>query len=151
MADADTSIAQQQQHMEQLRRLMELGFSQGDLAAVNQVLAPGFVEHQAGVHPANAEGVKANIMFLRQIFPDLACQIVDLVAVGDKVWARARGSGTHRGSFMGQPPTGRVVTIDVMDVCRFEDGKIVEHWGVPDRLSMIEQMGLGPRPQQSPA
>ena len=52
--------------------------------------------------------------------------------------------GTNRGPFLG-PPTGKPVAITVMDVCRFERGKIVEHWGVPDRFALLAQLGLLPR------
>jgi predicted ester cyclase len=34
----------------------------------------------------------------------------------------------------------------VIDICRFENGKIVEHWGVADRLGMMQQIGASPRP-----
>jgi predicted ester cyclase len=55
--------------------------------------------------------------------------------------------GTHRGPFFGLPPTGKPFTITVFDVCRFEAGRIVEHWGVPDRFALLEQLGgLPPRP-----
>lgn len=40
----------------------------------------------------------------------------------------------NTGSIFGFPPTGKSIEIDVMDVVRFEDGKMVEHWGVPDQL-----------------
>ena len=40
------------------------------------------------------------------------------------------------------PPTGRSFAITVIDVCRFENGKIVEHWGVPDRFHQLAQLGL---------
>jgi predicted ester cyclase len=36
----------------------------------------------------------------------------------------------------------------VMDICRFENKKIIEQWGVADRLSMIAQLGLLPQPLQ---
>jgi predicted ester cyclase len=45
---------------------------------------------------------------------------------------------------MGHPPTGRQLEIDVIDICRFRDGRMVEHWGVPDQLGMMQQMGLLP-------
>jgi predicted ester cyclase len=48
---------------------------------------------------------------------------------------------------MGFPPTGKSFETDVMDVARFEDGKIVEHWGVPDQLGLLIQLGLMQRPQ----
>lgn len=48
---------------------------------------------------------------------------------------------------MGHPPTGRRIEVDVFDICRFEDGQMVEHWGVPDRFTLIEQLGLLPVPK----
>jgi predicted ester cyclase len=51
----------------------------------------------------------------------------------------------------GRPPTGRSFTITVIDVCRFENGKIVEHWGVPDRFHQMVQLGLLPQPGEQPA
>jgi predicted ester cyclase len=52
---------------------------------------------------------------------------------------------------MGRPPMGRSFAITVMDVCRFENGKIVEHWGVPDRFHQMTQLGLLPRSPEQPA
>jgi steroid delta-isomerase-like uncharacterized protein len=127
------------------RRLMEEGFSDGKFDIVDQLLSPDFKEHQNGVEPATREGVKALIQQLHSMMPDLKLTIEDITADGDKVWGRMKAHGTHRGGFMGRPPTGRTVTIDVIDICRFEDGKIVEHWGVPDRLGMMEQMELIPQ------
>jgi predicted ester cyclase len=64
----------------------------------------------------------------------------------DKVWARMTGRGTHLGPLMGFAPTGKTFEITVIDVCRFENGRIVEHWGVPDRFAMLHQLGLLPAP-----
>jgi predicted ester cyclase len=43
---------------------------------------------------------------------------------------------------MGNLPTGRKMTIDVIDMVRMREGRIVEHWGVPDHLSLMEQLGF---------
>ena len=52
--------------------------------------------------------------------------------------------GTHRGEFMGIPPTGRTFTVNATDICRFtDDGLISEHWGVFDMGSMLQQLGVG--------
>ena len=51
-------------------------------------------------------------------------------------------TGTNDGSFMGHAPTGRPIRIDVFDAIRVEDGRMVEHWGVPDRLGALLQLGL---------
>jgi predicted ester cyclase len=70
---------------------------------------------------------------------------------GDKVSARITARGTHRGQFMGLPPTGKPFAITVVDICRFENGKIIEHWGVPDRFHLIAQLYALPRPPQRTA
>jgi predicted ester cyclase len=128
------------------RRLIQVGFTEGDVAVVDDLFAPGFVEHQAGVRPANAEGVKGLITYLHSALPDLTCTVEDLAAVDDKVWGRLRARGTHRGVFMGIQPTGEVIVVDIIDICRFDGGKIVEHWGYSDRLDTLEQLGATPRP-----
>lgn len=69
-------------------------------------------------------------------------RVEDVAAAGDRVWMRFAARGTNLGSVMGRPPTGKKMTIDVIDIARFKDGKIVEHWGVPDQLGMMIQLGL---------
>jgi predicted ester cyclase len=122
------------------RRIIEEGFNQGRLEVADELIAPGAVEHQRG-SADGPEGVKKTIKILRSAFPDFTITITEVVAVGDKVWAMQKGGGTNDGSFFGHPPTGRKVFIDVIDVCRFENGRMVEHWGVPDQLGMLMALG----------
>jgi len=123
------------------RRLIEEGFNQGKLAVVDELVAPNSREHQRGSEDG-PEGARKTITYLRSAFPDFKITIDDVVVVGDMVWARQKGGGTNLGRFAGHPPTGRTAFIDVIDVCRIEDGKIVEHWGVPDQLGMMLALGL---------
>ena len=67
--------------------------------------------------------------------------IEDSAEVDDRIWVRVRGRGTASGSFSG-PPSHRPVDITVMDVARVRDGRVVEHWGVPDRFAMLAQTGV---------
>lgn len=130
---------------EVFRRLIEEGFGRGNLDALDDCLPPTFVEHQYGL-PANLAGLKQAIAGLRKAIPDLKHTIDELIVSGDKVWARMTARGTHLGPFMGFAPTGKSFTITVFDVCRFEDGRIVEHWGVPDCFALLHQLGLLARP-----
>ena len=70
---------------------------------------------------------------------------------GDTVWLRMTGTGTNQGPFMGHAPTGRPMRTDVFDTLRVHDGRVVEHWGVPDRLSTLFQLGLAAPPARSSA
>lgn len=133
------------------RRLIEEGFGSGNLAAVDEVVSADLNEHEAlppGM-PAGREGLKALISALRAAFPDGKTTIEDIAEDGDKVWARLRIQGTNTGPFMGMPATGKRVTFEVMDLCRFSGGKLVEHWGVADNLAMMQQLGLVPTPEEA--
>lgn len=133
------------------RRLIDEGFNQGHLAVVDELVAADSREHQRGSKDG-VEGTKSTIKYLRSAFPDFTITIDELVVAGDKVWARQRGGGTNSGSFAGRPATGRVAFTDVIDVVRIQDGKIVEHWGVPDQLGMMMQLGhVSPPASPAPA
>ncbi len=125
------------------RQAIERGWNQGDLAAIDELFAADHVEHQVGIEPGR-EGVKGSIRYLRTAFPDLHLTIESTVADGDRVWTRISATGTHQGPFMGAPATGRLFRIDVIDIVRVVDGRIVEHWGVADRLSLVQQLGVVP-------
>ena len=124
-----------------LLKLIEEGFNKGNIAVVDEVVCPDSKEHQRG-NLDGSEGTKEVIRTLRSWFPDFHMRMEDVAVVGDKVWARFRATGTNLGSVMHRPPTGKKMNIDVIDIVRFKDGKIEEHWGIPDQLGMMFQLGL---------
>jgi predicted ester cyclase len=77
----------------------------------------------------------------RDAFSDFAIVTDDMVAEGDKVFVRAHMTGTHRGEFMGIAATGRSINVPFADIVRFENGKVVEHWGITDTGAMMQQLG----------
>jgi predicted ester cyclase len=136
-----------------VRRLIEEGFNEGRLEVADELISPEMVEHQSfgPDHAPGADGVKAVIASLRRAFSDFHLAIDDLAVAGDTVWLRMTGTGSNDGSFMGHPPTGRAMRTDVFDALRVEDGRIVEHWGVPDRLGTLFQLGLAQPPTRAAA
>ncbi len=134
-----------EQNQASLRRVIAEAFNKGNYSVLRDHFNPDFVEHQFGLH-ATIEGMQGDIQFLRNAFPDFNLTIEDMVAQGDQVWVRMIARGTNRGGFMG-PPNGKSFEIAVFDVVRFKDGKIVEHWGSPDRFALLAQLGLLPQPQ----
>jgi len=75
-------------------------------------------------------------------FPDMHVTIDDMVAEGDKVAARTTWTGTHKGEFMGVPPTNKKVTFSLIVIDRFAGGKVVEDHGQFDALGLMRQLGL---------
>jgi predicted ester cyclase len=135
-----------EQNKEAFRRLFEEVLGGGDLAVLDELVAPDMVEHQPGLQ-SGREGMRSLVHLLRGAYPDLRYTIEDITTDGDKVWGRVTARGTNNGSFLGHPPTGRTMTITVMDICRFANGQIVEHWGVADTFGALAQLRLIPRPQ----
>ncbi len=135
-----------------VRRLIDEGFSEGRLEVCDELVSADLVEHQSfgPGHAPGAEGVRAVIASLRHAFADFRLAIDDLVVAGDTVWTRNVATGTSANQFMGHPPTGRPFRIDVFDVLRVADGRVVEHWGVPDRIGVLFQIGSLPAPGTPP-
>jgi predicted ester cyclase len=136
-----------------VRRLIEEGFNRGDLAVTDELISEELVEHQefGPDHAPGAAGVRAVIASLRRAFPDFHLAIEDLAVSGDTVWLRMTGTGTQDGPFMGHAPTGRRMRTTVFDALRVEGDRIVEHWGVPDRLGTLFQLGLAEPPRRAAA
>jgi len=127
------------------RRVIEEGFNRGNFDAWDDCMPPSFQEHQYGL-PSTRTELKQAIAGLRKAMADFHLTIDEIITSGDKVWARMTARGVHQGPFMGFPPTGKSFSITVIDVCRFEGGQMVEHWGVPDRFALLHQLGVLPGP-----
>jgi predicted ester cyclase len=115
----------------------------GDIAGFGDLVAGDFVEHQGGPGlPATKEGTLEFFRILLAAFPDMHMTVEDLIAGGDKTVARVTVTGTHKGEFMGVPPAGMRVDVQLIDIMRFDGaGLVCEHWGVADMLSLMQQLG----------
>jgi steroid delta-isomerase-like uncharacterized protein len=132
-----------EQNKASAHQFIEEVLNQGNMSRINDLLAPDFVEHEEmppGV-PRDREGVTLLMTMLRSAFPDFKATIDDMIAEGDKVVVRMTWTGTQQGEFMGMPPSGKPMSIGVIDIFRMEKGKLVEHWGLSDTMSMMEQLG----------
>jgi predicted ester cyclase len=128
-----------------MQRMLDEGFSTGNGAIVDELCSPDLVEHQfglAGGTPGEAlQHVKDAMRDVHGAVPDIRFTIEDSAESGDTIWIRARIQGTATGPFFGKP-SGRPIDISVIDVARVVGGRIVEHWGVPDRFAMLAQTGV---------
>ncbi len=130
-----------------VRRFVDEVQSGGNIDLIDEVCSPGFVNHSAppGI-PADREGLKILTAMFRGAFPDSHFTIEDMVSEGNKVATRKTFHGTHGGEFMGMPPSGRVVSMGLIDIVRVSDGRVVEHWAMGDSLGMMQQLGVIPQP-----
>jgi predicted ester cyclase len=75
------------------------------------------------------------------IWTDRQLGITEMMAEGDRVWARLTSSGRQIGEWMGLPPTGKRSTGNAIWFMRVVGGKVVEFSAVLDDLARIQQLG----------
>lgn len=128
-----------------IRRFYEEVFNKKNLAALDEFYAPDHIDHTLppGL-PVSPEGTRQAISTMLQGFPDLRITIEDMIAEGDKVVTRFTTHGTQQGGLGGIPSTGKQVAVSTIEITRIAGGKIVEDWGLDDRLGMLQQLGLVP-------
>jgi steroid delta-isomerase-like uncharacterized protein len=125
-------------------RVVDEMWNRGDAAAVDELIAPGMVEHGAfGSGTGGRDDARDTVARFRSAFPDLVLEAEALIAEGDRVVLHWVGRGTHEGEFMGVPPSGAAITARGLDIYRIADGQVVEHWGYPDALGLMGQLRGG--------
>ena len=124
-----------------IRRFIET-WNRGDLDEVARFWSPGVIHHTRADH--DVEDITSSYSVVAQAFPDLRWDIEDMIAGGDKVVTRLTGYATHKGEYLGVPPTGRRVKCRSVDISRIAGGRIVEHWGMLDELHLLGQLDLLP-------
>ena len=134
------------------RRIWEEIFPSGDVAALAEVIALDSIEHGARPdEPQGLEGAIRTMRWLSTVFSDQRFETRQLVAEGDTVVVHGTQYGRHTGDLMGLPPTGREVAYDYVHIVRFVDGKVVDHWGVRDDMTLMRQLGVLPDPSRREA
>jgi predicted ester cyclase len=119
----------------------------GNIDGVDEFFAPDYEEHSAPPGaPPGIETIKMVFRMFRTAFPDVVFNVTDLVAEGDKLCTYVIGEGTHEGPFMGVAPTGKRCRWAAFGINRYVDGRIKEHWGLPDLMGLMTQLGAIPPP-----
>ena len=125
-----------------VRRYVEQILNRGNMAVADELLAADYRRHiSPTTAPLSVDVQKQRLAGIRTAFPDWHLTVEDMIADGDRVAFRATIRGTHKGTFQSIAPTGKAVTVSALDIVRIENGKLVEHWGGPDLLSLLQQLG----------
>ena len=119
---------------------------------IDELYATNYVEHTPapGIAPTR-EGFKQTAIALKTAFPDLRYTIEDVIESGDKIVHRLTASGTMKADFLGMPATGKHATWTEIHIGRVVNGRLTDHWGVIDQLSMLVQLGVIASPTRVPA
>lgn len=125
------------------RRWLEEGWQAGRPEVVDELHAPGFVDHDPGGRSPDSAGFKAGIANLYAAFPDFRAELEELLVdrEASAVTVHWRASGTHQGDYLGAPPSGRRVDFKGIEIIRIAGGRITERWGEWDGIELLAQLG----------
>jgi predicted ester cyclase len=119
------------------------------MAIIDEKYATDLLFHMGtGVDVRGLNGFKQIYSATHDAFPDNHTTLDDMVVEGDKAVVRYTTTGTHKGAFMGIPPTNKKVTFSTIEIDRFAGGKVVEAWERYDTLSIMQQLGVIPTPKK---
>ena len=130
-----------------IKRFYEDVIGKGQLGLIDELVVEDIVDHEQGLpgQPPGREGVKFFVNAMRGAFPDIrATSISPTLADGNLEAAHVVLTGTYQGELMGVAATNKTVEFESVDIIRVEDGKVLEHWGVTDTMSLMQQLGAIP-------
>jgi steroid delta-isomerase-like uncharacterized protein len=127
------------------RRIIEEGFSQGNLDVIDQLCTEDFVSHDPLMGDQDRDASKASMAEYRRAFPDLHFGVEDAFSDGDRVAIRWTGEGTFENELMGLQPTHDTgQPIGGINIDRFEGERIAESWVQWDTLQFMKDIGAVP-------
>jgi len=116
--------------------------NEGDADINEDLFTPDTAFHvPAGTAPGR-EGRREWFLNRLTAFPDIHATVEDQIAEGDKVVSRITFRGTHKGPLGGIPPTGKSVEWTIITIDHIQHGKILERFGLPDRMTLYRQLGV---------
>lgn len=112
------------------------------LSRADDFVAQDYIDHRAmpGQAPG-LEGAKQKWAMWIAACPDLRVRTRDMFAEGERVAVRWTADGTHQGTLMGIPASGKHFEFDGISIFRVTDGKVAEQWEAWDRHDLLQQLG----------
>ncbi len=131
-------------HKEVIRRLYKEAWNERKLEVIDQLVSQSHAliapnVSGAAVGPA---AYKNQIASMAAGFPDLRFTVEETISEKDKVVASWTFTGTHRGVYLGIPPTNKKVSVAGITVHQITDGKILDSQAAWDRLALLQQLGV---------
>jgi steroid delta-isomerase-like uncharacterized protein len=128
-----------------IQRWFEEVWNKGREEAIDELfaedgIANGLADETGEPLRGGPAGFKPFFQRFRNAFPDIEVIVEDTVSEGDKIAARCRVRGTHRGDTLGFVATNNAVDFTGICIVRIRDGKIAEAWNNFDFLGMSQQI-----------
>ncbi|WP_017626236.1 ester cyclase [Nocardiopsis chromatogenes] len=125
-----------------IEKVWAAAWNHGDVDALDELLADGYLRHGREPHPQDLRMFKASIAATRSAFPDLTTVLDDVVIEGDRAAVRWHSTGTHEGALLGVPATRRRVEVAGATFARFDGALIAEEFVTWDPRALLSALGI---------
>ncbi|GAA2127085.1 ester cyclase [Streptomyces synnematoformans] len=137
-----TDTGESPSSVDRMRFFVEQVQHGGRLELIDTLVHPDYRNHTTEPgQAADREGVRATMAAMHAAFSDLTVDILHCVGDGDLVATHKVFRGRHTGPWFDVAPSGNQVGFRVMDLVRYRDGQLAEHWAVADALTLLRQTG----------
>lgn len=115
------------------RRWIEEGYGRNNAAVMEELMPPHMLEESSW---------RAQVAVLHAAFPDLTATIDEQMSQDDRVMTRVTLRGTHAGELLGLPPTGRRIELGMVELHRWQGGRIAALWNSFHPVVLLAQLGV---------
>jgi len=130
-----------------VQRFIDEVINQGRYQVCDEIVAEDFIElDPLPGQRQGREGLKEVIAMMRSAFPDINWVTDETISSGEKVVTRFTWTGTHQGSFLGIPATGRPVIVKGVVIDRIVNSRMTDSRILMDTFGMMMQLGVIPPP-----
>jgi len=130
-----------------IHRLFDEGMNGRKRTVFDELIDARYVNYSMPMPTPGPQGLNHVVDTFLTAFPDMRITVEDVIAEDDKAASRGHLTGTHQGTFMNVPPTGRMITIGYIDIWKAYNGKLIENWVQLDLLGALVQLGAVPAPR----
>ncbi|MBK6344085.1 MAG: ester cyclase [Flavobacteriales bacterium] len=147
MLSADSAKHAEMDQMKQATQRFYDMWLAGKSDGIEEFVAENFVSHNPipGITSTGIQQMKDMIALSSQTFTDNKVEDMSMTADGDRVVAHYKWKAVNTGSMdPSMPATNKPIDVHGVDIMRFENGKVVEHWGYMEEMKMMQQLGMMP-------
>lgn len=138
-----TNTEEEKQNRITAQHFYDVVINKHNVAMIDSFAAPEYLEHQYDTHyDSDRKGIKKAFADYFIAFPDMHVKANFMMAEDDLVTAQITTTGTNTGRIYGQKATNKKFEINGVDITRFKNGKVVEHWGYAEEGKLLTQLGL---------
>lgn len=125
-----------------IRRLYGEVMGKGNMTVADEIFDPDYVDHMPIMETPDRKGLLKSVEAARRAFPDVKPRIIAEIAEGDWVAIAVEvDGGTHQGTYMRVPATGKLVTWTETHFWRVVNGRIREHYGNVSLFEIHKMIG----------